>query len=174
MEKQQYIWQGLYYRTMEHISVEKNNTGYLIRGQIVGETQGKPLNLWYGISTDSNWITQLVSVSIDSDPVFELTVMKEDFNTYTDVDISMTPFTNTLTINRTKLAIGESTENMVLYIDIENRSHRPVRQRYTRVDADWYRYENLESGFLSMIKIDADGIVIHYPGIWERIYPMIG
>ncbi|MFC3197842.1 putative glycolipid-binding domain-containing protein [Parapedobacter deserti] len=167
----QYVWQGLYYRTMEYLSVEQLASGWWMHGKIVGETSGKPMNMRYNISTDADWVTQQVSVWVDGDPVVELTVPNKDFGECKDVDISMTPFTNTLTINRTKLTVGEVTENTVLYIDVENRLRKPVRQRYSRVDADWYRYENLESGFVSMIKTDADGIVIHYPGIFERVYP---
>ncbi len=171
MERQQYVWQGFYYRTMEFVSVEAVGTGYLIKGSIAGETNSKPLDMRYQIKTDTCWATQQVSVWIDSDPIYTLAISKSNLGECTDVDISMSPFTNTLTINREKLPIGASAENTVRYIDIENRQHKPVRQRYTRVDADWYRYENLESGFVSMVRVDADGIVIHYPGIWERIYP---
>ncbi|MGK6352274.1 putative glycolipid-binding domain-containing protein [Parapedobacter sp. DT-150] len=170
MNAQHVIWQGLYYRTMEHLIVQQHDTGYQIQGHIIGETKGHPLDMHYMILTDTAWTTQRVSVTVETEPVFVLDLHEEAFAACIDVDISMSPFTNTLTINRTKLPVGGSTDNTVLYVDIENRLHKPVRQRYTRVDHDWYRYENLESGFVSMVQCDENGFIIHYPGIWERIY----
>ncbi|HET9430860.1 MAG TPA: hypothetical protein VFO70_06775, partial [Chitinophagaceae bacterium] len=36
----------------------------------------------------------------------------------------------------------------------------------------FYKYENLESGFNSIIQTDPTGYVIDYPGIWEMVYPL--
>jgi len=50
---------------------------------------------------------------------------------------------------------------------------RAAPQRYTclarNADGGVYRYESLSSGFTRDLLIDADGLVIEYPGIWKRV-----
>lgn len=93
-----------------------------------------------------------------------------------DVDIMLTPLTNTLPIRRLQLAPGESREISVVYIAAPDLGIRPFRQRYTRLDDDAdghsrYRYESLGSGFTAELLVDDEGFVIDYPGIWRRIWP---
>lgn len=93
-----------------------------------------------------------------------------------DVDIMLTPLTNTLPIRRLALAPGESREINVVYVAAPELDVRPFAQRYTRLDdADGrqcYRYESLVSGFTAVLPVDDDGFVIEYPAIWRRIWPI--
>jgi hypothetical protein len=90
-----------------------------------------------------------------------------------DVDIMLTPLTNTLPIRRLQLAPGESREISVVYIAAPDLSIRPFRQRYTRLDdGQQYRYESLDSGFTAVLPVDDDGFVVDYPGIWRRVWPI--
>jgi uncharacterized protein len=43
-------------------------------------------------------------------------------------------------------------------------------QRYTCLKRGWrYRYESLDSDFTRDIDIDADGLVVTYPGLFRRV-----
>ncbi len=185
MEKK-YVWKGLYFDTVEHVSVEHSSDGHTINGTITGEARGMALNVHYSLYAATDWTTQRVAVTVDAETSFWLSFQKNqqgrwidiqgnilhDLDGCTDVDISMTPFTNTLTINRARLAEKASEETTVLYIDVEQQAYRPVKQRYTCVRQRFYQYENLDTGFTTIVETDADGIVIHYPDIWKRIYPI--
>jgi uncharacterized protein len=46
---------------------------------------------------------------------------------------------------------------------------RVVRQRYTRLGAHCYRYDNLQSGYQADITVDDLGLVTGYPGAFERL-----
>jgi len=89
-----------------------------------------------------------------------------------DIDISHTPFTNTLPIHRLALTPGESADLLVAYITVPDLSVRPVQQRYTclshTTSGGVYRYEGLESNFTADLLVDAQGLVVDYPGIWKR------
>jgi uncharacterized protein len=91
-----------------------------------------------------------------------------------DVDISATPFTNTLPIRRLGLEPGESEVLAVTYIRIPESLVGPERQRYgcleARVDGGLYRFEALPSGFAAELPVDADGLVIDYPGLFRRAW----
>jgi hypothetical protein len=91
------------------------------------------------------------------------------------VDLSATPFTNTLPIRRLSLREGESSEIGVVYVDVPVMRLDVSRQRYTCLERDadggLYRYEDRGSfrGFAADLPVDADGLVLDYPGIFRRL-----
>ncbi len=92
-----------------------------------------------------------------------------DFRGCTDLDFTATPSTNTLALKRLGLSVGESREirtAWVLFPDLEPTS---VRQRYTRLSEDRYRYEGLHNGFVGEFAVDDAGWVSDYPESWERV-----
>jgi len=92
-----------------------------------------------------------------------------------DVDISATPFTNTLPIRRLGLKPGEAANLKVAYLAIPEMRVEPARQRYTCLERDdqggLYRYESLDgefAGFTADLPVDAGGLVLDYPGLFRR------
>ena len=98
----------------------------------------------------------------------------DDLKGCADVDIMITPFTNTLPIRRLNLALHESKEISVVYFSLPVLTVSKLVQRYTFLsqekDHRVYRYESLGSGFTSEIKVDSDGLVIDYPGIFKMVW----
>jgi Putative glycolipid-binding len=86
-----------------------------------------------------------------------------------DVDISITPFINTLPVRRLDLRNGQSQEILVVYIQLPNITIATDRQRYTCLEAGRrYRYESVDSDFIREIEFDAHGLVTDYPGLFRR------
>src|SRR5262249_14000667 len=83
-----------------------------------------------------------------------------------DVAISGTPLTNTPPIRPLRLAVGESAEIAVGYIDAPAFTVQSVAQRYTRSDEATYRYES--GSFAADVTVDSDGVVTDYAGFWRR------
>ena len=87
-----------------------------------------------------------------------------------DADISATLFTNTLPIRRLGLRTGESIDLKVAYVAAPGLGVEPDGQRYTcPKEGELYRYESLESDFMADLRVDADGLVLDYPGLFRRI-----
>jgi len=84
-----------------------------------------------------------------------------------EVDISITPLTNTLPISRLRLATGESREIRAVYIDMPSLQLSVMPQRYTRLGDRGYRYQS--ENFQADLILDDNGLVIDYPGLWRRI-----
>jgi hypothetical protein len=82
----------------------------------------------------------------------------------------LTPFTNTLPINRLNLTEGDSKEIEVVYFDLPSSNFSPLKQRYTNLGNGIYKYESLASGFTANLEVDNEGFVINYPGIWQRVF----
>jgi uncharacterized protein len=70
---------------------------------------------------------------------------------------------------------GESSEIAVVYVDVPPMRVEASRQRYTclerRNGGGLYRYEDRGTfrGFTADLPVDADGLVLDYPGIFRRI-----
>ncbi len=88
-----------------------------------------------------------------------------------EVDIMITPFTNTLPIRRLDLQPGWSKDISVAYIALPGLRLSRSEQRYSCLSRDEnggrYRYENLQSGFTAELKVDTDGLVVDYPNVFE-------
>ncbi|MFP3675094.1 putative glycolipid-binding domain-containing protein, partial [Bacillus sp. SIMBA_031] len=85
------------------------------------------------------------------------------------IDISLTPFTNTLPIHHLKLQENNPQEIDVIYIDVLNHHIKPAQQRYTRTAANKYLYENIQTYFKAEILVDENGLVVTYPDLFEKI-----
>jgi uncharacterized protein len=87
-----------------------------------------------------------------------------------DIDISITPFTNTLPIRRLRLQTGQSQEILVAYVQLPGLAVTTDRQRYTCREPDRrYRYESLDGDFTREIEVDGHGLVVTYPGLFRRV-----
>jgi uncharacterized protein len=87
-----------------------------------------------------------------------------------DVDISVTPFTNTLPIRRLRLAQGQTADIRAVYVQLPALTVSVDPQRYTCLKpGQQYRYESLDSDFARAIDVDADGLVVTYPGLFKRV-----
>lgn len=85
-----------------------------------------------------------------------------------DVDISVTPFTNTLPINRLELKVGEKSDIQVVYINVIEDEVTTMKQRYYRVSKRVYHYENMPNDFEADIEIDELGFVVAYQPLFYR------
>jgi hypothetical protein len=141
--------------------------------------------LWYRIECDSFW--RLQSVELGEEGAAAQISLRAAGESWTagdgrrlpgldgciDVDISLTPFTNTLPIRRLNLKPANTQMLEVAYIDGEEMKVRSAWQRYTCLRASarggLYRYESMASGFTRDLEVDADRLVLDYPEIWRRI-----
>jgi hypothetical protein len=86
-----------------------------------------------------------------------------------DIDITATPFTNTIPIRRLKLGKKQQAEILVVYVTIPELSFDIDRQRYTSVSKYIYLFEQINNNFTRKIKVDKDGLVVTYPGLFRTI-----
>ena len=80
------------------------------------------------------------------------------------------PFTNTLPIRRLGLAQGQTADIRAVYVELPALTVSVDPQRYTCLKpGQLYRYESLDSEFARDIDVDADGLVVTYPGLFKRV-----
>jgi hypothetical protein len=179
-------WHAVRWLALEHLHLSEDGTGIRADSLIVGNFDGSPLRLRYHVECDRDWSATAIDVhDLTSDERIVLThqthdawrdasgAARSELADAIDVDIAATPFTNTLPLRRLRLQPGQAEEITAVYVAVApSLSFRPVRQRYTRLPNDGsthrYLYESLESGFKRELLVDPNGLVIDYPGIWQR------
>jgi hypothetical protein len=177
------VWKSTYVNTIEFTTIHFNDN-IEVNGHITGQGLGKFLYVNYLLDINKQWEIQSVKINLQSDTSFSLSIYKNQHNQWVnekgeilsklnnciDIDITLTPFTNTLPINRLKLGVGESKEIQVVYFDLPTSNFTSSKQRYTNLGNGIYKYESLPSGFTANLQVDNDGVVIDYPGIWHRVF----
>lgn len=84
-----------------------------------------------------------------------------------DIDIGVTPSTNTLPIRRLSLGVGESREVTAAWLRFPELSLEPLVQRYTRLAERTYLYES--PSFRAELEVDGDGVVTRYGDVWSVV-----
>ncbi len=153
-------------------------------GLVLGVREGAAFRARYAIEWDTAWRVRIVRVEVEGGPSLEL---RSDgagawqgprgplpaLRECVDLDLSVSPFTNTLAIRRLALAPLESRDIKVVYVDVPALRVGVAAQRYTclvrREDGTMHRYES--GKFRADLTCDAEGIVIEYPRGWTRVWP---
>jgi len=87
-----------------------------------------------------------------------------------DIDLAVSPFTNTLPIRRLRLEEGETADIVTAYISSPGAEVLADPQRYTCLKKNaLYRYASLDSDFTRDIEVDEQGLVTLYPGLFRRV-----
>ncbi len=86
-----------------------------------------------------------------------------------DIDLGFTPATNLLPIRRLALRVGQQAEAPALYLVWPGLRARRLAQRYARVGRDAYDYEAPAFGYCERLRVSAEGAVMHYPRLFERL-----
>jgi uncharacterized protein len=176
------LWTGSEYHSLENCICNFGDGGNSSESTIVGYYQQQLYKVEYVIETNTNWETTSVTVSsqvndkrtvhrYDSDGKGNWTKngkAVDEFKGCIDVDLPLTPFTNTLPIRRLGLGVHESAEILVMYLDILQHEFKAVKQKYERRSGTTYKYENIPNDFEALITVDLDGIVVDYPGLFTR------
>ncbi|MEJ5105718.1 putative glycolipid-binding domain-containing protein [Chryseobacterium sp. MYb328] len=176
------IWQGIAFQSLEYFNLTEDDKNFIVESRIIGSYEGKMYTVDYQLIIDLNWnILEFIIESEVNTVKNKLTgrklqdeweinnVINPDFKGFPFIDISLTPFTNTLPINNLQWAENDSQEIKVIYIDILNNLIKPVTQQYTKIDKHTYHYDNLQTDFKADIVVDENGLVVNYPGLFVKI-----
>ena len=140
----------------------------------------------YRVLFDESWVTIRAEASVrDSGGARALAIRREPSGLWfdgdreiqtcrgaLDVDLGVTPSTNTSAIRRLGLSVGASAELTAAWVRFPDLVVQPLLQRYTRLGEWTFLYESLRDGvvvFHARLEVDAAGLVERYEGLFERI-----
>jgi hypothetical protein len=171
-----YTWRGLEYDGLERLRLEEG--GMVRASSIIDSARGR---YSYEVVCESDWtFRQLRLEAASTESTLLVTYdgrggwkvndeVRSDLGEAIDIDLAISPFTNTLPIRRLDLAVGDEGDVTVAFVSFPDLEVDLDFQRYTRLEEDLYLYESLDSDFSREITVDLDGIVVDYPGLFERL-----
>ena len=177
------VWKNLLFHGTDYCALWQTAEGWRLKGTVVGVLEGRqPVLANYEISYDENWLTHRVLVertignevmtlnlSVESRGVWRSSGQElQKMRGCNDVDLALTPATNTLAIRRLNLQIGSSKSLVAAWVKFPDLAVQPLSQRYSRLTKDTYSYHS-DTGFSAQITVDDLGLVTAYPGGWERM-----
>ncbi|MFE6969573.1 putative glycolipid-binding domain-containing protein [Isoptericola sp. NPDC057653] len=171
-----YRWRGLTTGSVEHLDLDLRQD--LLRARSLVDLG--PERLEYAMELTPGWEFRGLrlwssagrQLDLDRDAAGTWRVdgaERPDLADAVDVDLSFSPFTNTLPVRRLGLAVEAAADIVTAYVDGATFEVTPDPQRYTRPSSDRYVYESRDSDFLREITVDADGFVVDYPGLFVRL-----
>lgn len=163
--------------------MQSDADGWRLRGLVLAMPGEVPVRVEYDIDVDHGWRTRHVSIDLESGERHEQVQLTRDpqgrwtrggrhlsaLDACEDVDLSVTPSTNTLPIRRLGLAIGARRAVAAAWVRFPELTIERLDQVYTRIGEHRYRYESGGGAFTAELDVDAAGIVRNYPPVWERV-----
>jgi hypothetical protein len=175
----------------EHCTLLRLAKGFRLEGHVVtaatspgsSSAGALPLHVHYIVDCDSVWRTRAVSISQyygAEQRTLRLDVINKrwwtaegveisELHWLVDVDLSVTPATNTLPIRRLALDVGQRADVTAAWLRFPALTVEPLPQTYERLAPNLYRYTSDGGRFAALLETDDLGLVVRYEGGWERV-----
>lgn len=183
------MWRSLDGTKFEHVKILANNEGINADGLMIHLNDTETLRMRYRIHCDTSWQIHRAELMKLDETDERLLLLSDgngtwrnerdtpidELNGCRDIDIHFSPFTNTLAIRRLNLQSGESAKIEAVFIAGNTMQLTTASQRYTHLgdnnSGSYYKYEGLSTGFTKTLPVDQAGLLLEYPGFFERIWP---
>ena len=175
------LWRRLDVAGLEEFRLRESAGGPRLEGTILLAQDAAPLRVDYEIVCTPEWHTRAVRVACvhrGAERRLELAVDGgvwrrggEELPALAgclDVDLSLTPATNTLSLRRLDLAVGAAAQVTAAWVLFPELTVQPLAQVYTRAAPGLLRYESA-TGFKTEVELDKLDLVVRYPPFWERV-----
>ena len=172
-------WRRLDTPGSEYLTLSQIADGWELRGTVVVTLDGEPVLVRYTVQCGTSWETRDVDVATESAATSERLHLTAGDRRWisdegglpavegaVDVDLGVTPSTNTLPIRRLELEVGKHADLIVAWVRFPDLAVIRSDQRYTRLAENVYRYES--GSFTRDIEVDDLGLVTSYPGLFDR------
>jgi uncharacterized protein len=177
------LWRRKDIASLELCTMTEREDEHVLAGTVVCALDGAPARCVYEVVCSAEWRTQRVRVDLERAGELTTLELSADGNGVwrrddtelvhlrglIDVDISVSPSTNTLPIRRCRLERGQSVAVTAAWIRLPALTIEPLPQEYTRTGQQSYRYASRGGAFTADLTVDDFGLVVRYGEYWERV-----
>jgi hypothetical protein len=169
------VWRGLEEWLTEACEVELEGDRLRARGVQLG-AEPDPYRVDYELTTGADWVTERLLVVCGER---SLDLVRADDGSWTangepqphvegalDCDLAFSPLTNFMPARR---LAGEPADHVMAWVSVPELGVLRSEQRYEPIDARHVRFIGLADGFTADLELDADGLVVRYPRLAERV-----
>jgi len=165
----------------ELFELDERDSDVVLNGWVVAAVEGTACAVSYEVVADSGWVTRRVAVTLSSDSNRTLTiehdgegrwsvdgVARSDLSSCRDVDLGISPSTNTLPIRRLGIGVGDVAHLDAAWVRFPQMTVEVLSQTYERTGDGSYRYSS--ANFQRDLEVDEEGVVLRYGDeLWQAL-----
>jgi hypothetical protein len=174
------LWQDLETGALDRCRLEPGPHGLRLSGVVLTAAHGTPLDVRYLVETGRGGLTRRVELELDGGAVRRV-LLADGAGRWRweggpelagvagalDVDLTVTPATNTLPIRRLGLEVGQAVELSMAWVQFPGLEVVGSAQRYQRLAPDRWRFST--GDFTAELLVDPDGLVLDYGGLFRSL-----
>jgi hypothetical protein len=174
------LWQELETGALDRCQLEAGPDGLRLSGTVLTPAHGTPLDVRYLVEADPDGLTRRVELELDGGSTRRL-LLGDGSGVWRwddgpdlpkvagclDVDLTVTPATNTLPIRRLGLKVGQAADCRMAWVQFPGLEVVPSEQRYERLAADRWQFSS--GDFAAELLVDPDGLVLDYGGLFRSL-----
>ena len=175
------LWQDVETGALDRCRLEAGRDGLRLSGTVLTPAHGTPLDVRYLVEAGPDGRTRRVELELDGGATRrvlladgagrwrwqggpELTEVAGSL----DVDLTVTPATNTLPIRRLAgLEPGQAADLQMAWVQFPGLEVLASAQRYQRLAADRWHFST--GDFHAELLVDPDGLVLDYGGLFRSL-----
>jgi uncharacterized protein len=175
------LWQGVESGALDRCRLEAGPAGLRLSGTVLTAEFGTPLDVRYLVEAGPDGRTRRVELALDGGAVRRVLLADgagrwwweggpelAEVAGALDVDLTVTPATNTLPIRRLAgLEVGAAADLRMAWVQVPELSVIPSAQRYERLAADRWRFST--GDFTAELVVDPEGLVLDYGGLFRTL-----
>ena len=178
------LWRGTETGALDRCRLAAGPDGPRLSGTVLTAEFGPPLEVRYQVEAGPDGLTRRVELKLDGGAEVVQRVLVADgagrwrwegggadlaeVAGALDVDLTVTPATNTLPIRRLAgLDVGEAADLRMAWVQFPELSVIPSAQRYQRLAADRWRFST--GDFTAELLVDPEGLVLDYGGLFQAL-----
>jgi uncharacterized protein len=175
------LWKDVDSGALDRCRLEATPDGLRLSGIVLTPAHGTPLDVRYLVEAGADGLTRRVELALDGGATRRALLADgaghwrweggpelAEVGGALDVDLVLTPATNTLPIRRlAALAVGEAADLQMAWVQFPGLEVIASAQRYRRLAADRWHFET--GDFQAELLVDPDGLVLDYGGLFRSL-----
>jgi uncharacterized protein len=177
------VWQGVEEWLAEHAQVDVWDAGVAATGVQLG-AEPEPYRAEYVLHAPRDWLTRRLEVDVSGAGWRRSLVLEHDgaggwtldgerapdLDGALDCDLAFSPLTNLMPVRRHELQARAGRHDFAMaWVSLPDLTVHRSPQRYEHLRPGVVRFSSLDDDFTADLELDADGLVVRYPRLAERV-----
>jgi hypothetical protein len=172
------LWQDVETGALDRCRLDAGPEGLRLAGTVLTAAHGTPLDVRYLVEAGPDGLTRRVELALDGGSTRRVLLADgaggwrweggpelAEVAGALDVDLTVTPATNTLPIRRLGLEVGQAADLHMAWVQFPGLEVIDSAQRYQRLAPDRWRFST--DDFSAELQVDPDGLVLDYGGLFR-------
>jgi uncharacterized protein len=174
------LWQDVETGALDRCRLDAGRHGLRLAGTVLTAAHGTPLDVRYLVEAGPDGLTRRVELALDGGATYRVLLADgaggwrweggpelAEVAGALDVDLTVTPATNTLPIRRLDLQVGQAADLVMAWVQVPGLEVLRSEQRYRRLAPDRWHFST--GDFSAELLVDPDGLVLHYGGLFRSL-----